>query len=138
MAIVDINASYVAAAGENNDSRKTMVYTADDGTTVYTVDISENIGEAMGFADFTTSTVATPLPRGYQMRTVTFSDSSGKVKGTYPVGSPTTSIYVEGGTITVARKGKATGVVCQVTGSQGEKKRFAAANDTGQDSGDNS
>lgn len=138
MAIIDINAKYTAPDAEDNDSKKSMIYTADDGTTQYSVLITENIGESMGFGDFENSTASIPqLPRGYQMRKVTFSDASGKVSGSYPVGTPSTPIYVEGGTITVARKGKATGIVCQVTGAQGEKRKFAAGNDTGQQSGDN-
>jgi hypothetical protein len=136
MATVDINALYAAQTGSDNDSKKAMLYTADDGATQYRVQISENIGSAMGFGDVETATVADELPRGYVMRKVTFSDATGKVSGAYPCGTPSTPIYVEGGTITVARKGKADGVTCQVTGSQGEKKRFGGANDTGQQSGD--
>ncbi len=136
MATVDVNAKFTAGDAQSNDSKKTMIYTADDGTE-YSVLISENIGESLGFDDFTTGSTATPLPMGFKMRTITFSDASGKVKGQYPVGSVDEDIYSEGGTITVARKGRANGVVCSVTGSQGEKKRFAQANDTGQDSNDN-
>lgn len=137
MAAIDINALYVAQDGDDNDSKKDMVYTADDGTTQYIVTITENIGEAMGFADVTAATPTTPrLPRGYDMRKVTFKDASGKISGSYPVGTPSTPIYVEGGTITVPRKGKATGVVCQVLGSQGERKKLGQGNDTGQQSGD--
>lgn len=138
MAIVDINALYAAQDGDDNDSKKPMIYTADDGTTQYKVIITENIGEAMGFADVTTANASTPaLPKGFIMRKVTFSDSTGKISGSYPVGTPSTAIYTEGGTITVARKGKAAGVTCEVTGSQGERKQFLGANDTGQQSGDN-
>lgn len=136
MAVVDINAKYAAQNAEDNDSKKAMLYTADDGTTKYKVKISENIGESMGFDDVETSTVASDLPRGYVMRKVTFSNADAKVSGSYPVGTPSTPIYVEGGIITVARKGKAAGLVCAVTGSQGEKKSFNSANDTGQGSGD--
>lgn len=136
MAAVDINAKYAAQDAEDNDSKKAMLYTADDGTTKYKVLISENIGESMGFEDVETSTVADDLPRGYTLRKVTFSNADAKVSGSYPVGTPSTPIYVEGGTITVARKGKATGLVCAVTGSQGEKKRFNSPNDTGQGGGD--
>lgn len=137
MAAIDINALYAAQDSDNNDSKKTVVYTADDGTTQYSTSLTENIAEALGFSDFTNASTATPMPRGFAMRKVTFADSSGRIRGSYPVGTPSTAIYVEGGTVTVARKGKATGVVCQVTGSQGERRTFAASNDTGQQSGDN-
>ena len=135
MATIDINAKAAAAASDNNDSKKNMVYLSDTGIS-YTVLISENIGESMGFADFETSTVAGALPRGLRMRTVSFKDATGKISGQYPCGTPTTPIFVEGGTITVARKGKAEGVVCTVLGAQGEKRTIMSAADTGQNSGD--
>lgn len=136
MAIVDINALYIAQENQDNDSKKAMIYTSDSGAP-YKVKVTENIAEAMGFDDVTTANSgAEALPEGFTMRKVTFSDGSGKVKGSYFVGTPTTPIYVEGGTITVARKGSITGVTCEVTGSQGERKRFLGANDTGQQSGD--
>jgi len=135
MAVVDINARYAAPESDNNDSKKNMVYLSDTGE-FYTVSIAENIGEAMGFADFETSSVSGFLPRGMRMRTVSFKDASGKISGQYPCGTPSTPIFVEGGTITVARKGKAAGVVCTVLGAQGEKRTIASAADTGQNSGD--
>jgi len=136
MATVDLNAKYAAGSESDNDSKKAMLYLDDDGTTQYKVLISENIGEAFGFDDVETSTVADDLPRGFTLRKVTFSNADGKVSGSYPVGKPDTPVYVEGGTITVARKGKVAGLVCAVTGAQGQKRRFLAANDTGQESGD--
>lgn len=135
MAIVDVNALVVAQAVTENASKKAMVYSSDDGSQ-YVVTIDENIGEAMSFGDFTDASVTKAAPDGLKMRTVTFSDSTGKVKGTYPVGSAGTPIFQEGGTIKVARKGSATGVVCAVTGAQGEKRRLLSAQDTGQNSGD--
>ena len=136
MAIVDMNALFAAQNSEDNNSKKGMLYTGDDGTT-YIVSITENIGEALGFDDVQVATPTTPaLPRGYRMRKITFSDSSGRVGGSYFIGKPNTPIYAEGGTITVPRKGKALGLVCQVTGTQGERKTFFGANDTGQQSGD--
>lgn len=135
MAVIDINAKYVANAGADNDSKKDMVYTSDTGE-LFVVKISEAIGESMGFADYETSTVAKEIPKGLTMRTVSFADATGKVKGSYPVGTPTTPVFVEGGTITVGRKGKADGVTCAVTGAIGEKRRILAANDTGQQNGD--
>jgi len=135
MAIVDINARYASPESDNNDSKKNMVYQSDTGE-FFTVSIAENIGEAMGFIDFETSSVSGFLPRGMRMRTVSFKDASGKISGQYPCGTPSTPIFVEGGTITVARKGKADGVVCTVLGAQGEKRTIASAADTGQNSGD--
>ena len=136
MALIDINALVIAQPVAENASKKAMIYTSDT-TVQYAVVIDENIGEAMGFIDFATASTATPAPAGLKMRTVTFSDASGKVKGSYPVGIPTAPIFVEGGTITVPRKGSAAGVVCAVLGAQGEKRRLLSANDTGQTSGDN-
>jgi hypothetical protein len=138
MATIDINALFVAQAAEDNNSKKDMIYTSDEGTE-YIVSITENIGEALGFDDVESADVGVVpnLPRGWQMRKILFVDSSGNVKGSYPVGKPDAPIYFEGGTVTVARKGKATGVVCAVTGSVGERKRFGKSFDTGQQSGDN-
>lgn len=136
MATIDINAKYAAAAANENASKKNMVYKSDAGVD-YAVLMDENIGESMGFADFTDISATPEIPKSMRMRTVSFQDSSGKVKGQYPVGTATTPIYVEGGTITVARKGNATGVVCTVVGAQGEKRRLLSAADTGQQSGDN-
>jgi len=137
MAVIDINAKYVAAATDNNDSKKLMVYRSDDGND-YTTLISENIGESLGFDDFTSSSTATKMPTGLKMRYINFKDATGNVAGTYPVGKPTEPVFLEGGTVKVARKGKADGVTCAVTGAVGEKRSLQSANDTGQDSGDNS
>ena len=136
MAVLDINAKYAAQTAEENASKKKMVYLSDTGVS-YVTTIDENIGETMGFTDFTDTLAVLEIPKSLRMRTVSFSDSSGKVKGQYPVGTPTTPIFVEGGTITVARKGKATGVVTTVIGAQGEKRTLLSAADTGQQSGDN-
>lgn len=135
MTLIDLNALYTAPEASDNDSKKTMVYIADDAKE-YTVTISENIGQVMGFYDYTTSSTATPMPVGFKMRKITFANADTKVKGSYPVGNLTETVITEGGTITVPRKGKAAGVTCSITGYQGEKKRFAQANDTGQSSGD--
>ena len=136
MALVDINAKYALQIAEENASKKKMIYVSDT-TQRYVVTIDENIGESMGFEDFTDVSTATEVPKSLKMRTVSFSDSSGKVKGQYPVGTPSTPIFIEGGTITVARKGKAAGVVTTVIGAQGEKRTLLSAADTGQQSGDN-
>ena len=136
MATIDINAKYAAAAANENASKKNMVYKSDAGVD-YVVFMDENIGESMGFTDFADTSATPEIPKSMRMRTVSFQDSSGKVKGQHPVGTSTTPIYVEGGTITVARKGSAAGVVCTVVGAQGEKRRLLSAADTGQQSGDN-
>lgn len=137
MATVDLNALFAAQAAENNNSKKDMVYTTDDGTE-YIVNVTENIGEAFGFDDVETADVGVvpQLPRGWIMRKIRFADATGNISGEYPCGKPGTLIYAEGGTVTVPRKGKAAGVLCAVTGSIGEKKRFGKSFDTGQDSGD--
>lgn len=136
MAAIDINALVVAQGVTDNASKKKMIYTSDT-TTKYYVDIDENIGESLGFEDFTDTSIVSEKPSSLRMRTITFSDSTGKVKGQYPVGTPTTPIFVEGGTIKVPRKGSTAGLVCAVLGAQGEKRRLVTGNDTGQDSGDN-
>lgn len=137
MANVDLNALFAAQAAENNNSKKEMIYTTDDGAE-YQVVITENIGEAFGFDDVETADIGVVpfLPPSWSMRKVRFADATGNISGEYVVGKPSTLIYSEGGTITVPRKGKAAGVVCAVTGSIGEKKRFGKSFDTGQDSGD--
>lgn len=136
MATVDLNAKYTAPDAWSNDSKKTMVYIADNGDEFFTT-ISENIGESFGFSDYTSGSTAQAMPNYFKMRTISFSDASGNVKGTYPVGNPDEDIYGEGGQIIVPRKGKSAGVVCTVLGAQGEKRRFAQADDTSQQSGDN-
>lgn len=139
MANVDLNALFAAQAAENNNSKKDMIYTTDDGTE-YIVQITENIGEAFGFDDVETADVGVvpQLPKGWSMRKIRFADATGNISGEYSVGKATTLIYSEGGTVTVPRKGKAAGIVCAVTGSIGERKRFGKSFDTGQDSGDES
>lgn len=136
MANLDINAKVIAQSPEENSSKKKMIYTSDAGIG-YVVTVDENIGETLGFLDFTDTSNEKEKPASLRMRTVSFSDSSGKVKGQYPVGAPTTPIYVEGGTIKLARKGSILGVVATVIGAQGEKRTLLSAADTGQQSGDN-
>lgn len=137
MATLDVNALAAASDAADNDSKKSMVYVSDDGSE-YIVKISENIGQVMGFFDYTSASTATTIPQGFKMRTITFSDATGKIKGQYPVGNPDEPVISEGGTITVPRKAKASGVTCSIKGYQGEKKSFGQADDTGQQSGDNS
>ena len=135
MATVDINAKFTASDKADNDSKKDMIYTSDDGNQ-YVVKISEAIGESMGFADYESTSTAKEIPKSMKMRYVNFSNSNGVIKGSYPVGTPSTPIFLEGGTITVARKGKSDGVVCAVTGAVGETRRLLSANDTGQQNND--
>jgi hypothetical protein len=137
MASIDLNALFAAQAAENNNSKKDMIYTTDDGTE-YIVNITENIGEAFGFDDVVSADVGVVpiLPRGWKMRKVLYADATGNISGSYFVGKPNTLVYSEGGTITVPRKGKAGGVLVAVTGSTGEYKKFGKSFDTGQDSGD--
>jgi hypothetical protein len=137
MANVDANAAFAAQAAERNNSKKDMIYTTDDGTE-YIVEITENFGEVFGFDDVETADVGVVprYPDRWKMRKVHYADATGNITGSYVVGKPTELIYAEGGTITIPRKGKATGIVCAVTGSTGEYKRFGKAFDTGQDSGD--
>lgn len=135
MAAIDINALVIAQSVTESASKKTMVYTGDTEQ-LYSVKIDENIGEAMGFSDYEDGSGAVDIPKGLKMRTVTFSDSTGKVKGTYPVGTLGNAVFANGGTIKVPRKGSALGVVCAVTGAQGEKRKFATGQDTGQNAGD--
>lgn len=134
---IDINASVGAADVTQNNGKKDMVYTSDDGK-LYKVTINEFMGEALGFADYTESTTLTALPyvEIKQMRLVHAQDGSGRVKQSFPVGTPTKSIFAEGGTIKIARKGTDAGLILTVTGTTGEKKRIATPFDTGQNSGD--
>ena len=135
MAEVDLNARFTAIAGDDNDSKKAMVYTSDAGQK-YKVFISENIGESFGFDDEEPTSTAVEMPKGFTMRKVTFTSPSGFVGGSYPCGKPNTPIYAFGGTIIVARKGKVDGLTVTVTGAQGEKRRFLGAADSSQSSGD--
>ncbi|MCE2672041.1 MAG: hypothetical protein LW635_09710 [Microcystis sp. 53598_E5] len=134
---ININTGFSVDDANDNASKKWMVYEADDGTK-YRVFMTETIGSFMGFDDITDTNVAetVDMPKFLRMRNVHFSDASGKVKGTYPVGKRTEFVFQEGGKITVPRRGKADGVVTFVTGSTGEKKRFFYTGDTGQQSGD--
>jgi len=138
MASVNLNAAFAAQDPEDNNSRKSMVYLTDDGKAKL-VQINENVGEALGFADYNAPIApadAAPDYLRFEMRRIYASDVTGKVRQSFPVGSPDVPIYVEGGTITVPRKGKAAGLQLFVTGSVGEKKTFAVTGDTGQQSGD--
>jgi len=138
MANIDLNAPFAQQPANDNNSKKTMIYLTDDGKAI-PVQINENYGEALGFADYTgpiPSDVAAPYYLRFKMRQIHASDSTGKVKQSFFVGSPDAAIYTEGGTVTVPRKGKANGLVLYVTGSTGEKKTFAVGGDTGQQSGD--
>lgn len=134
---LDINALVGAADVTQNNGKKDMVYTADDGK-LYKVTVNEFAGEELGFADYTESTVLTALPyvEIKKMRQVHAQDASGRVKQSFFVGTPSKPIFAEGGTIKVARKGTDAGLVLTVTGTTGEKKRIATAYDTGQNSGD--
>lgn len=138
MATINLNAPFASQPANDNNSRKTMLYTTDDGKKI-PVQICENYGELLGFDDFTGSIPEDDVAPNYlrfEMRKVYASDVTGKVKQSFPIGKPDQAIYVEGGTIIVPRKGKATGLTLYVTGSVGEKKTFPNAGDTGQQSGD--
>jgi hypothetical protein len=138
MATIDLNAPFVTQPTYDNNSKKTMVYTTDNGK-LLPVQINENYGELLGFLDYTG-----PIPKEdqapnylrFKMRRVYASDSTGRVKQSFPIGLPNHPIYVEGGTLIVPRKGKASGLELFVTGSVGERKTFPNAGDTGQRSGD--
>lgn len=134
---IDINTQVAAMDVTQSNGKKDVVYSADDGK-LYKVTLNEAMAENMGFADYTSSTVLTALPSVEikQMRLVHASDASGRVKQSFPVGTPTKAIFAEGGTITIPRKGSAAGLVLTVTGTTGEKKRIATPDDTGQNSGD--
>jgi hypothetical protein len=138
MAVVNLNAPFVSQPANDNNSKKTMLYTTDAGKKI-PVQINENYGEALGFEDYTGSIPeeeTAPLYLRFEMRRIYASDTSGRVKQSFPVGKPDEPIFVEGGTVIVPRKGKANGLTLYVTGSVGEKKTFANAGDTGQQSGD--
>jgi len=136
MAAIDINALAAAQSIDENASKKWMAYTSDTGV-LYAVKIDENIGEALGFIDITSSNDNVPeKPSSLTMRVINAVSANGKIRVRYPCGVPTQDIYVEGGTITVPRKGYTTGVNCQVTGVTGEKRRIVGGQDSGQDGGD--
>jgi hypothetical protein len=133
---IDLNASFASQNAEDNNSKKAMVYTSDTGA-LYVTQVTENYGELLGFDDYDTTSIASPMPDGLVMRKVTYKDSSGKVSGSFPIGKPTEAVFATGGTITIPRKGKSAGLVVTVIGAQGEKRRILSAADTGQQSGDN-
>lgn len=136
MATLDLNAKYSSSPDEDNDSRKYMMYLSDSGV-AYAVQISEAIGETFGFADVTDADNFPALPTGFDMRRIHAASGTGKIRQSFPVGDPTFAAYREGGTVAVARKGKAAGVVLSFTGTTGEKKRFVSGKDTGQQNNDN-
>lgn len=137
MAILDLNAAYAAGGIDDNDSRKTMVYTSDSGKE-YSVEISEAIGEVFGFRDFVTADIGnvSPLPKRAKMRQVHFTSANRKVSASYPIGKPSEPIYKEGGTVLVPRKAKAGGLVLAATGVTGEKFTLPKAEDSGQSNND--
>jgi hypothetical protein len=134
---ININTGFAADDANDNASKKWLIYESDDGN-LYGVFATETIYAFMGFDDVTDANRATVLnmPDFLEMRRVNFSDASGKVKGSYPVGKATEEVFQEGGVITVPRRGKADGLLTQVTGAIGEKRRFIYTGDTGQQSGD--
>jgi len=134
MAVVDINALTIAQSPEDNAGKKKMIYKS-DSTVGYVVNIDENIGNSMGFDDYTDTSSEKSIPVGMVMRSVSFSDVTGKVKGAYPCGKPDTPIFLNGGTIKVPRKGSILGVVCGVSSRKGEKSPLLNAADTGQTDG---
>jgi hypothetical protein len=138
MATINLNAPFASQPANDNNSKKTMLYTTDDGKKI-PVQINENYGELLGFDDFTGSIPDDQVAPNYlrfEMRRVYASDVTGRVKQSFPIGKPDEDIYIEGGSIIVPRKGKADGLTLYVTGSVGEKKTFPNAGDTGQRSGD--
>lgn len=134
---ININTGFAADDANDNASKKWLIYESDDGNQ-YRVFMTETIAAFMGFDDLTDANRAATLamPKFLTMRHVNFSDASGKVKGSYPVGKVTEEAFQEGGQITVPRRGKADGLVTQITGAVGEKRRFEYTGDTGQQSGD--
>lgn len=141
MANIDINALFAAQDANDNNSRKNFWYLDDTGQYHSARGLNENYAEALGFFPtvgaggvIATDRVVT------RRRTISFTDVSGKVKGQLEVGRPIAPIFVEGGQLTLPRKGKAGGIVVNVVGAQGEKVRFSnpdIAKDSGQLSGDN-
>jgi len=137
MANIDLNAKYTAQDVDDNNSKKNMIYTSDNGAQ-YVVTVTENLGESFGFDDVGTGDTGLPgLPQGFRMRVVRAVSPNGKVKQSFKVGKVGEAIYNEGGLITVARPGKSAGLVLAVVGVTGERKRLVTATDTGQASGDN-
>lgn len=140
MANIDLNAPFAAQLANDNNSKKDYFYETDDGQLVYAGKLNENYAELLGFQS--TLGVGETLTEDFKVtkfRTITYSDGQ-NINGTLRVGNPRAPIYSEGGQVTIPRKGKAAGVVCNVIGSQGEKKIFLnarIAQDGGQLSGDN-
>jgi len=134
---ININTGFAADDANDNASKKWLIYESDDGNQ-YRVFMTETIGAFMGFDDLTDANQAATLsmPKYLKMRRVNFSDASGKVKGSYPVGKVTEDAFQEGGVITVPRRGKADGLATFITGAVGETRRFDYTGDTGQQSGD--
>jgi hypothetical protein len=137
---LDLNALFAAQNANDNNSRKNFWYKADDGKYHPANGLNENMAELFGFVDTIPSGGVRATDKVIKRRrTVTYSDSSGNVKGQVEIGSPTESIYASGGTIVMPRKGKSGGLLVTVIGSQGEKSQFVdsgVAHDSGQLSGD--
>jgi len=122
---LDLNALFVAQSATENNGRANFWYKLDDGTYAPARGLNTNQANLFGFlqtlpsgAVITNSKVVT------KFRSITFADATGKIKGTFFVGTPTEAIYTGGGTVKVPRKGKAAGVITYIIGSQGEKTRF--------------
>jgi len=119
-------------------SRIDALYTADDGTTQYCINVDEsNIEMIMGAAVVPNATRDRP-PQGFIPRFVIVKDQSGNYSRRIPVLTPTRFAALNGSTaLSILVEGSATVVSVRVSSKKGERKRFQPKDfDSGLNDGD--
>ena len=119
-------------------SRIDALYTADDGTTQYCINVDEsNIENVMG-AQVTPNASKDRPPQGFKPRHVVLKDITGQYTRTVPVLTPARFAALNGSTaLSILVEGNSTVVSVRVSSKIGERKRFQPKDfDTGLSDGD--
>lgn len=121
-------------------SRKNQIYTCDNGDK-FIVDLDESNGEVFGFDDYTGGAGEPSyfLPRNVKMRYVNWRANDGSLTRKFPVGKPDNTLFLNGGSVTVATVGASNtlqSIAGQITSSRGEDKQLPRAADSGLNDGD--
>ena len=119
-------------------SRIDALYTADDGTTQYCINVDEsNIEMIMGAAVTPNATKDRP-PQGFKPRHVVVKDVTGLISRTVPVLTPARFAALNGATsLTLGTVDSDDGVAVRVFNKKGEVKRRAPRDfDSGRTDGD--
>lgn len=107
------------------NTRGTYVYRSDDGSD-YLVSMDDSNAAATGFVAAASPTNdSTPnLPTGYTMRQINCYRSANNGRRRVPCPQPTSTKFVDGGTIDLAEVGVVASQTYVITSAIGEKRRF--------------